>query len=233
MNRKHDQPVPGRVALLATLLFGCGSPAEPASTLDDHPVAFARALCAAVFRCCPAPLDGWQPLRRWVGEAADQTFCEDAVAQALTDRLPHVKESVGAGRMAYSESATRTCLGALAEVKCEDFLWSDQLPRNGCWSLAGKVPTGGACVENLECGEGGCSLANGGVGSCAPLPGAGERCGGSCRRGLTCFRGTCVQPGDKLSGSRCGDGVECRSRQCSPDGNDFTCFPVQACGLSR
>jgi hypothetical protein len=216
--------------VIAVVAAGCGS-TEPAPSPESHPIQFAQALCATVFRCCPPPGTPG-PLARWTGTPPDQTVCENTIAQSLTDRLKDVRDSLNAGRIAYSEKATRACLADLERARCEDFRWSTTFPTTGCWSLTGGISTGGGCLNDFDCAEGRCNLANGGMGVCVTVPAAGERCQNACRRGLVCS-GVCRPAPEKTAGSPCSDNIECRSRLCGPAGMSirFTCAPVQACGF--
>ena len=207
---------------------GCGSAAEPSAAVETHPLQFAHALCATLFRCCALPGDR-QQLVRWSGNPPDQAFCEDAIAQSLTDRLPRLMESLSAGRIRYSEPDTRACLTALEKVSCENFGWSSAYPTRGCWAFTGRVPNGSGCVDSTECAEGRCD----GAGStCAPSPAAGERCFAGCRVPLVCD-GVCVPLGNKTVGTPCASSLECVSHLCGPQANSntATCAPVQACGF--
>ncbi len=217
---------------VAVLVLGCngGSGDPPPSQADA--ARFAHALCAALFRCC-LPVDDQPSMKRWVGEVPDQAYCEDTVTQSLADRLVHIQQSLEGGRIAYDEGASHACQSALDEVRCEDFVWSDDMPTRACWSLSGRVRPGDGCVEDAECAGSRCDFTNGGIGTCRPAAAAGESCARCCQAGLECSpRGVCERPGDKRAGARCGDGGECRSGLCSPDGHDFTCSPVVHCGLS-
>jgi hypothetical protein len=218
------------LVVAAVMLAACGT-ADPPVDLEAHPVQFAHALCATLFRCCALPGSRDQ-LVRWSGNPPSQAFCEDAVAQSLADRVPHLQESLGAGRISYSESATRACLTEMEKLRCEDFSWSNAFPTTGCWAVAGRVLTSGACVDNVECVQGRCNFTSGGIGACVTVPGPGERCQAACRPGLMC-EGVCVPQVSKTAGAVCDSNSQCRSRLCGPEGTSttLTCAPVQACGF--
>jgi hypothetical protein len=215
--------------VVAVVVAGCGS-SDPPPAIEAHPAPFAHALCGTLFRCCSLPGD--RQLARWSGTPPDQAFCEDAIAQSLTDRAPHLQESLSSGRISYSEADTRSCVAALEKVKCEDFSWSNAYPTRGCWAVTGRVRTGEGCVDNFECAAGTCNAAPGSIGKCVSLPGAGERCSGICRPGLVC-EGMCVPLARKTAGAGCSGNIDCISRLCGPqgDGAALTCAPVQACGF--
>jgi hypothetical protein len=224
--------------LICALALGCGGGPPPVS-IEEHPAALAQAVCATLFRCCSPSLD-IQRLEAWVGMPPDQAFCEEAVRNVVTSRATFVAASVEGGRSSYDPSHTAACIASLRDMSCEEFSWNDSRFRtyvDGCWSLSGKVPTGGGCLDNFECAGGGAcrAVAGGGVAICALRNGAGSPCVNpvDCKDGLACLNRVCTDIGDpKGIGSSCTAGIQCRSLRCEvSDNGRQACAPVPACGL--
>jgi hypothetical protein len=216
--------------VIAAIIAGCS--ADPPTAIEAQPMLFAHALCTKLFQCCSLPGDR-QQLARWTGNPPDQAFCENAVAQSLSDRLPSVQASLSGGRIGYDEAATRACVTAMERVRCENFAWSSSYPTRGCWKVTGRVLPGGGCVDDVECAGGACNVSSGGIGTCVALPGLGDRCLTRCRAGLVCFFDMCRSVVPKTAGAQCSSSVDCISALCGPQGNSATptCAPVQACGF--
>lgn len=223
-------------ALVTPLLaLGCaedsGADADGGEpTLDTLATAEASILCGKVFACCPGGTDDGKPAdpeeESFHLEFKDEASCNAVLVQIIRSEIAFDgKEDwwveVDGARVPLGDRATidpdlaRRCetemraaneASACSQVTAEGaaILRDDRICE---WAVGGPVGEGGSCT----------------VYSGADDP-EGERDGGVCRPGLSCFEGLCRAP--QGEGAACNDNDDClESFICGDDG---LCRPAPA-----
>jgi hypothetical protein len=205
-----------------------------------------RELCLQVDTYCSRLYACASPTRLSFDQMAfghvDEASCVVAVGAVLGTYCDHVGDGIDAGRASVDLARLTACTDFRDGLSCEQYVNEDPSTEPLCAGtpfVTGLVASGGACAIDVECATDGdvCSSDGTVLGTCGPLPGAGEAClaGDRCADDLHCDAGICMG----TSGDGCLRDSECPGGWCDQPGNDYdpalsglrgTCTPLRALG---
>jgi hypothetical protein len=184
---------------------------------EDFSQRFAQTFCAAQIDC-------------GLTDGTDRATCE----RLMTDRPPPnvalAPGELASGIVRFDEDAAHRCLAGLAAYACHSGRFELPNACSGVFTVTTAV--GAPCGSGYGCASDQTCQFTGSCGTCAPAPGVGETCTGTCvphARCLTAPDGwstTCVarlaagQPCSTGDLRGCDDGLACIA---SPDGSGGTC----------
>lgn len=144
--------------------------------------------------------------------------------------------AVAAGRVTYSRAMANACVAALGAWSCGEIEAAAQPAP--CWGVfTGQVPNGGACGDDVECGNGYCALGSACPGTCTAFKAAGAACSDE----LECGPASLCDASGRCATRRAGggDGEACTNGPlptCKPgfrcDRATTTCKPELAAGAA-
>lgn len=198
------------LALVANAAAGCASAGPTGPTPQQACADLAAALCTQLATCASDAV----PIR-----FGDEVTCKAREAASCANSL--TAASTGA-----TPNSVEGCAHAFPTVSCPDLI-NNTLPA-ACQAQVGKVPVGGACAFNAQCGTQFCAVVrNTNCGVCAAQPNAGESCVdlSSCGPGLKCVNGNtiCAAAGT-TAGAACDKDNPC--------GAGFSCVGSKAAAMT-
>jgi hypothetical protein len=186
-------------------------------SLDELPQPLAGALCPLLFECCSAG-DLGEVFEDEPEQPADAAACVTVLTPLVGEEIGGIAEAVAAGRIAYDPARMAACLEVIPEGQCGGLnaVFAELFAFPGCEPpFTALVEVGDACGSNEECKSGFCiDRVNDELGTCADLPGEGDKCEFDCADGFTCddISSTCIP--QRPDGDTCENDQQCVSDSC-------------------